>query len=240
MITTQPYAIHLFAPAQPDRGRNWVEQILGEVVKPIVDAFRSDIQWVWVTRYSGRYDTSALPLGAHLSPDFIFNGYYRFVVIRIMAHAAVVANIQAQVIEKATRAGCYIHPDGWITYDFVKDLGSDRFIRPDAASVERERRADLVARFVYATLQLMLDSLVTDQHGSWMIENNADEAQNPRGSYFQSVHHLYCNVTNVPTDALVVRRNGQIRHVMTYLQYSYITGDIDDQQDQIDVYPIRF
>lgn len=49
-----------------------------------------------------------------------------------------------------------------------------------------------------ATLHLMLDALIEDDQGQWQLETNTN-AQNPHGSLFESIHHLFCNTTNVPT-----------------------------------------
>lgn len=49
----------------------------------------------------------------------------------------------------------------------------------------------------------MLDAIQKDAQGRWQLEQNEDKKENPEGSFFQSVHHLFCNATNVPTNATV-------------------------------------
>jgi hypothetical protein len=44
----------------------------------------------------------------------------------------------------------------------------------------------------------MLASIQKNDQGQWHLEPNEHE-QNPEKSFFQSIHHLFCNATEVPT-----------------------------------------
>jgi hypothetical protein len=91
-----------------------------------------------------------------------------------------------------------------------KTTGGDRFIFAEANTTERINRAQKVAYFMDATVRLMLDMLVQTESGIWRFEHNTHE-QNPYGSAFESLHHLFCNATNVPTIVSIDLRNNQIR-----------------------------
>jgi hypothetical protein len=53
----------------------------------------------------------------------------------------------------------------------------------------------------------MIDALAgPNEAGRFRMETNDDRGQNPRDSTFQSLLHLFCNITNVPTDVYVFRK----------------------------------
>ncbi len=74
------------------------------------------------------------------------------------------------------------------------------------------QRALLVTIFYNAISLLMVDALVgPDQHGRFRLEQSDDLANNSRGSEFQSLHHLFCNITETPLDVLVCQPGPNIR-----------------------------
>jgi hypothetical protein len=220
-----PQALHIYVPLEQPYGDNWVEQVLGEVVRPVYEQFKGEIEWMWITRYSGSYDHNTPPPYGDALPDrYRSNGYYRFVLFRANVSSTTNAAFQRQVIEHAEQAVCFVEP-GWVDYDIVKDLGSDRFIRADADQEERATRADLIAQFINATVKVMLDMLAVDESGRWMWEPSVHE-QNPNGSVFESVHHLFCNATNVPTTVLLGLHNHQLQ-VETFWQHGLVSISLD-------------
>jgi hypothetical protein len=142
--------------------------------------------------------------------------------------------LQDDFLELANNAGCYIHPNGWMDYDVVKDLGGDRFIFTEANTTERINRAQKVAYFMDATVRLMLDMLVEKEPGIWKFESN-DHKENPYGSAFESLHHLFCNATNVPTIVCLNLHNSQLK-VKTHWMYP---KQISLEEQQVWPIPVR-
>ena len=60
------------------------------------------------------------------------------------------------------------------------------------------KRSQLVFGFLYSTSALYFNGLVQDG-AHWKSEKNDDATQNPEGSGFESLLHLLCNITQVPT-----------------------------------------
>ncbi|MDX1935036.1 MAG: hypothetical protein SFU56_20755 [Capsulimonadales bacterium] len=207
--------IHIAAPVSPLYQENWVEQILGSVVKPIYDEFGAAIKWMWVTRYSNRYSAEAPPLGYPFPDDCVSDGNYRFVVWRVSASPSVELKIQESATRLITNAGCHPDPKGWHPYDIVGDLGNNRWIRPDATPDQRANRALLVAQYVGSAVRLMLDSLTLDSYGHWVQEPNLELNQNAHGSFMESAHHVFCNATAVPTSVIIGLGNNEVR-VLTH------------------------
>jgi hypothetical protein len=106
------------------------------------------------------------------------------------------------------RAGGLIASAGCATsdfrdYDLLGDLGGNRFVGDDRTSDRRERRAQLIVAYLQAVSELVLDAIRgPDTDGRYRVEVNDDE-QNPHQSSFESMHHLFCNMTEVPTSALI-------------------------------------
>jgi len=81
----------------------------------------------------------------------------------------------------------------------VDDLGSDRF-RPRDCSPDRQlERAIKILTVLHSLCDLVIHSLQATQDGHCFIEGNDNHIQNPDGSFFQSLHHFFCMVTQVPT-----------------------------------------
>lgn len=180
MSPQNAYTLHIFAPYEKMYGdSNWVEQILGSIVRPLYQEHGKDIKWLWITRYVEPQNANkdvAYPDNA----TSLNNGYYRYVAFRISVEDEQKQIVLDRAIELAQNSGCFTDPRGWLDYDVISDLGKNRFIRADASAGERARRAHLVISFVDATVRLMLDSIVQDTEGKWSREPNTDD-QNPKG-----------------------------------------------------------
>src|SRR5690242_18620504 len=151
-------AFHIFAPST--FSVNWVEQLLGMVVKPIHKEFGANLRWMWVTRYDESLE-SVLPVTtAEDNPEkeipeaFVSHGMTRRIIFRTACDEAIMELLRWKLIEHTLHYSLHTRITG---YDIVQDLGSDRFAPPDSDESARARRAELVMLFVDATVKLMLD-----------------------------------------------------------------------------------
>ena len=126
-------------------------------------------------------------------------------------------------------------------YNYVADIGSPRFLGVENRQAGRpERRAELGAAFYCAISKLVIDATVgPDEHGRFRMETNDDVNQNPRRSTFQSFLHLFCNITNVPTDVYLFHKAtlGLIGFG-TFMYHPTVSPA--DGWDRFEVYPIRY
>ena len=218
-------ALHIFVPPQEPFRENWVEQILGNVVKPVIAEYNDVISWIWVTRYAGPYTNDSPPVGITIPQEFHANGSYRFIVLRLHVNPDIREAVQTKIIELTQNAGCFSDPRGWIQYNPIEDVGGDRFIRNDAELSERTERARLIVSFVDITIRLMLHSLSKDESGHWVTEPNMIPQQNPKGSMFESIRHLFCNATAVPTTVLLAGDWKSLQLGTYWMQPLSITGN---------------
>lgn len=205
MVLGNPFALNIFAPNQENYGGNWVEQILGEVIRPIFLNYENNINWIWITRYRNIYDENSPPLGRPVPLDYIGNNMFRYIILRLSLDEASQEEIHNSLIDLLEDSHCICIPNEWSPYDVVNYLGSNRFIRQDSNQNDREQRALLIAQFIDSVIRLKLNSLTRTQDGIWGLETNSDNNQNPNGSFFESIHHLFCNSTRVPTTILMAR-----------------------------------
>ena len=89
-------------------------------------------------------------------------------------------------------------------YDQVGDTGNHRHLGVKNRQAGRDvQRARLVTHLYWSISQLVIDALVgPDPVDRYRIENN-DSQENPNGSTFESLHHLFFNITQVPVSILV-------------------------------------
>lgn len=78
----------------------------------------------------------------------------------------------------------------------VGDLGHDRFLAANRKDKQPESRAMLVLRFLHAIAELVCDNVLKGPDGYWVLEKS-ENSENPNGSNFESLHHLFCNSTQL-------------------------------------------
>lgn len=173
---------------------NWGNQIIGKVIQPIVENYT--VRWLWITRYLQPVAYTPQVTVPHeyqfSMPEVSSEPMNAFILFRLSVEDK---SAQSHATELATTAGYYV--SDWMDWDVVADLGSNRFIYSDPDDVERAERAHQIATFMSSTAMLLVSSL-KEENGEWRIETNNDKEGNPHGNFFQSVHHLFCNTTEVP------------------------------------------
>jgi hypothetical protein len=205
----------IFVPnSEPQDG--WAETLLGRVVRPLVGKYESNLAWFWFSRYE-------VPQGiddgdcdiAQLSDDYRrdvhqYKNVHRSLRFRYCAVDESTSMFENELLNKAS-SHRYSVPGGPLAWGLCSGLGDDRHVGIENRDDEgRARRATLVVQHYMGTSRLVLDALVgPDGSGHYRLEQN-DHGLNPHGSTFESLHHLFCNITAVPTFARVAVNGQQI------------------------------
>src|SRR5262249_35451927 len=87
----------------------------------------------------------------------------------------------------------------------VEDLGASRFLARGRQGGTQASRALLVLSYLHSVAGLLIAQHVPGEGGYWRLEENND-GQNPNGSAFESLHHLFCLMTDVPVSILVTQQ----------------------------------
>jgi hypothetical protein len=190
--------------AQP----NWAETLIGRVIRPLTDEFKNQIVWFWFSRYAtGPQDLD--PWDFDPIPVEYAGGLYRSLRFRL--------NIQDDFLKefKRTAEQLIARYQYWISgfreYPAVEDTGRDRFLGIENRIPGRaEQRSLLINNLYFAISQLVIDAVVgPDEQDRYRLEQN-DAPENPHGSTSQSILHLFCNITNVPTEVKVFVKDGDV------------------------------
>ena len=197
------------------------------VFRPLVADFPELLRWFWFSRYlcligvegedRGDCDFAAIPddfkqafaegnQPGHRSLRFRFNIEN--------SHQAVFETALQQLIAQHGYAISDIRD-----YDQVGDVGGNRFLgvekREPGGNV---RRAILVTQMCQVASELVIDALIgPDDANRFHFEHNDVQDQNPNGSTFESLHHMFCNITEVPVSVLIGTFWGRPSQV--YLRY---------------------
>ena len=203
----------VFVPStEPDD--DWAETVIGRLFRPLVAEFDEHLDWFWFSRYGSPAEESddcdieliSAEYKHPLKPgDPAFHRSIRF-------RYAIADEWQALFEQRAQQlitAYGYCISD-FRPYDFVADTGSNRFLgNKKRQPGHRQQRALLVTQFYMATSRLVIDALIgPDKNNRYQCETNDDLVQNPAGSSFQSLLHVFCNITSAPTDVYVFRKEG--------------------------------
>ena len=210
--------VRIFVPnAPPYDNELWAETIMGRVIQPTVSR-HPELKWFWFSRYvqpptdSGDTDVKMIPRNFQVQ-GLLKSLRFRFEIPRDQAAA-----FEAEAAKTIQKEGCAI--SSFLDYDLVGDLGSDRHLGQGRDSKERRvQRAARVVAFYMETSRLALDCLTgPDAKGYFQFEKN-DNNQNPLGSTFETAHHVFCNITEVPLSVLVFTdAEGKQISIGTYFQ----------------------
>ena len=183
-------------------GGNWYATLLGRIVIPVV----GDMQWYWFSHYQSAdfadhwCEFSKDDLPGNFSGDF-----YRSVKIRYRPESALKKiDIERSIWKLCRKYGYYLH--GFQPWDFVADLGSERFC-VSRKKYKVEKRAGLVLQFYHVAAKLMLDNLVDDGNG-FRLEHNGyyDDLDDMSKTCFYSLNHVFCNITNLKSEVRIYGR----------------------------------
>lgn len=187
-----------------DNGEFWVETLVGNIITPLVEP-NPALQWFWFSRYagtriqdSGDCDMNAIPEVFAVGPSRIY---------RSLRFRYSVADGERDAFESQCRglidsAECCI--SDFRDYDLIGDLACARFLGGTNTPLRREARAELLAQFLCATCRLFMHTLEgPDANKRYRTELNSERGNNPHGSTFESVHHLFCNIVEPPLHILV-------------------------------------
>lgn len=223
---------------------DWAETLIGRVFRPLTNEFGNVLTWFWFSRYgapasdSGDCNIAVIPkeYKQPLQPDG--EPFHRSMRFRFNIQD----NLQAEFERRASELieqGRYCISD-FRDYDYVGDTGNNRFLGVENRQPGRaEQRALLATNFYWVSSQLVIDALVgPDENDRYKIESNDDLVQNPRGSTFQSLLHLFCNITNVPTDVYVFHKDSM--NLIGYGTYIYPPPKPTGDWDSVTRYPIRY
>jgi hypothetical protein len=191
---------------------DWSETLIGRVVRPLVAEFQESLNWFWFSRYVCLIDMQGEDRGDCdfnlISDNFkqAFSGVnhpgHRSMRFRFEIEDVHQTAFEALLQELVTEQGYAISDIR--DYNQIADVGGNRFLGVENRQLERSlQRATLVTHLLQTISQLWIDALIgPDQDNHYHIEYN-DDQQNPNGSSFESLHHLFCNITQVPISILL-------------------------------------
>ncbi|MFC1708311.1 hypothetical protein ACFL59_16080 [Planctomycetota bacterium] len=206
----QPRQTRVFVPStEPQRG--WTETLLGKVIRPLVAQHSTSLRWFWFSRYISTLGSGAdvgdcdiQSIAAVFKQPVQSGGrpLHRSIRFRYAPSAGSSAAFEADLKAEVNRHGYAV--SDCRDYDFLGDLGGDRFVGNEhRTGTEPAKRAELIAKTFMALSEVVLHALVgADTSGRFGIEGN-DNKENPEGSSFESLHHMFCNITSPPLSALV-------------------------------------
>ena len=187
----------------------WVETLLGTVIAPLVEHAPAP-HWFWFARYvsdstdSGDCDMSAIPAAFGTDSQYISNGAegrFRSLRFRYGLAKNELESFEERARQLIEQNQCAV--SDFRDYDYVNELGGSRFLAGHSDPQRQLERARLVLQNFSTLSKLYLHTLTgPDQNGIYRTEQSESE-QNPRQSIFESVHHYFCNICEVPTRVLV-------------------------------------
>jgi hypothetical protein len=187
----------------------WVETLVGSIIAPLVKSFPA-LEWFWFSRYvsdqsdSGDCEINAIPCYFGTDRNFLSigpDGRYRSLRFRYSISENELEAFENKAKGLIEKHQCAI--SDFRDYEYIGELGGSRFLAGEPDIHRQKERAELIAQNFYVLSKLYIHTLIgPDDKGHYRTELS-DSEQNPRQSIFESVHHFFCNITEVPTRVLV-------------------------------------
>lgn len=191
---TAPYDNHL-----------WAETMMARIIKPLSE--REGVKWVWATRYAFQELDFSDSDGSKVPEGFFSKPLYRSLRFRYEVEQDHQEDFESFGSSLVQNERCW-NAD-W--RDFSESLCCDRFLGIPRTEIRRIERRILVLNYLNSVTRLTLHSLVpADTEGRFKIEDN-DHQENPSNSAFFSLHHLFCNTTEVLLTALITDDQGKLQ-----------------------------
>lgn len=190
-------------------GEDWAESLIGRVFRPITGEFAESLGWFWFSRYGTTLDGDNDDCNIDQIPDEYKQplqaggvGFHRSLRFRFDINDAAQVAFENRLEQLVAQHGYRVSDIR--DYDYLADTGGHRFLGIENRQLGRDvQRANLVTHLYQAISQLVIDCLVgPDATGRFAVETN-DDPQNPNGSTFESLHHLFYNITQVPLSVLI-------------------------------------
>jgi|GEM_PF-3137993 len=198
--------VRIFASSgQPDE-EGWAESIIGNIIKPVIAKFGDRIPLFWFSRYAILMPDREEPTEEELNDigDCAFwkipkecrvpGKFHRSIRFRFSVENNSKKQVEDFIVYKVASSTACI--SGIIEYSSLVDLGGDRFAGPSCQ--DTRGRSILVFKYLNSICRLVLDYLYKNRD-IYKIEENDQLNLNPDKTAFQSLHHLLCNITGVPT-----------------------------------------
>jgi len=175
------YSVKITIPDVPpfDRQENWFESFVGNIIEPAVSS--DMIGRFLFTRYGA-----------------IGQEEEKYALFRFEA-------TDAEAVTKQLNNGLAKHNltiSEQSAFDAAGNIGCgerSRFLGSNSKHGSKEQRGDIAFTFLHAAACLMLDCLVgTDPQGYFSLEEETQSGFSKESS-LEQFHHLFCNMTGVPT-----------------------------------------
>jgi len=197
-----PLQTRIFVPpAAPYQPHCWVETIVGRIIAPLISKY--SISEFWFSRYGqdkngSSQDTDLTKIPSH----FESSGSWRSVRFRLWLSPHHQQAFESDLFDRVKDANCAIAD--LRVYDPFSDLAKTSLCGGEFSDARRHQRKDIVRDFLCATSRLFIHMLEGPNHlGEFELEKNPDRANCPDEATFQYVHHLFCNLTEVPLSVSV-------------------------------------
>jgi hypothetical protein len=213
---------------------DWAETLIGRVIRPLTNEFQGVLEWFWFSRYQTRRDTDDCDFEA--IPVAYVDDVHRSLRFRFKIPDDRRPEFEQTGRQLIAQHGYWI--SDFIEYRSVADTGSSRFLGVENRGDGRSEQRSLIVNNLYCAIsRLVIDALVgADSLGRYRLEEN-DSPDNPQRSSFQSVLHMFCNITNVPTEVEVFLKDGTIR-CATYIMKR--PAEPNGGWDQVRSFPLMY
>ena len=175
----------------PYPDKNWANWVLGEIIKPFTEKFRTHLDWFWFCRcHNHREADSGGCQIEKLGDDFFCpDDHHRSIKLRFRINGADPArNIEGGLLDLVKGSDCAITDIR--DYAAMEDLASERFAPKDISESKKIERAKLITSFFHISSNIFLHCLTKNDANIWTTESCPHEL-NYFGTMLDSSHHLF-------------------------------------------------
>jgi hypothetical protein len=202
----------IFAPySSPFLDQWWAETIIGHIIKPLVTS-GIHLNWFWFSRYVSPRSGDVGDCNINQIPEIYgiypgnqnpqYSDLYRSIRFRYSVPNNFQDEFESQAMRFIEHAGVQ-YQISVIMISLVIWVAL-RFIENNVSQVRKEERANLVVDYLHSISKLIVDCIEVLHTTEGFSLEKSTSMENPNGSIFESLHHLLCNMTNVPIKRISV------------------------------------
>jgi len=181
---------------------HWYENILGRLIEPVTRKYEKGLKSFWFSRYEWpAYDLYNLQ-EKDVPVDFIQNSMTRSVEFRITIYKDILTEFQQEFKTLVKDLGYFaIDFEPYQLHNLL--TGPANFSDPIFDDKKKERCA-IVDDLYFQISRVTLHALATSDGKNFKFEEvSSKAAEHQRPSPFANVHHLFCNITQVPLNVAI-------------------------------------
>lgn len=192
--------VRIFVPPMPlFLYDNWYENLLGNIIKPMIEKYMEHLKWFWFSKYvhpNFEGDNKPDCNIERVTDDYKrpLTQYFYDIRFRYDIEEEYCNQFEDELLNISKSYHCLI--TDFLPYESIQDVGNERHLEAPRDYARRLKRAKLINNLYHQIALLVLDILTKNNDDQYSFPSNQEVDFNLKSS-FRVPLHLFCNMANL-------------------------------------------